>query len=234
MNVKRYRCALALAFLVTTLASVASAAPSFPVRNPQVALNGTELQNYFNGLGEAINVYTDQLQAQTYVHSMSGNSGMTIMIELAGNADQNTLGIYDATVASPTLYQVFPGAAAARWSAMVSFLASGDIVVNLFDNNAILQGTTTYSGANVDSVGFYLEGPGGTFYSEDRRNGGDPQALMFQGTGQNFGDFWVCWEDLHFNAGSDQDFNDEVLLIQSFAPVPASPATWGKIKAQYH
>ena len=34
------------------------------------------------------------------------------------------------------------------------------------------------------NFGFYLEGPAGTFYSQDSRNaGGKPQVLAFAGTG---------------------------------------------------
>lgn len=225
---------VALGMALTTIASAStSVVPPYPLRSPQVAVNGNELQNYLDGLGEAINVQTDQLAAQVYIPSVSGNSAMTLMIELAGNLDQNVLGVYDAKQAVPVLYPVFPGAANAHWSAMVMFLASGDLVVNLFDDLGAPQGHTVFPGANIQRVAFYLDGPGGLFYSEDARNGGDPQALMFAGTGRNTGDFWVCWEDLHFNQGSDHDFNDEVLLVQSLEPVPAATSTWGKVKAQY-
>jgi len=71
---------LAGAGLVSVLTATS---PPYPVRNPQVPVNGSELQNYLNGLGESINVFTDQLNAQTYIPSVSGNSAMTLMIELA-------------------------------------------------------------------------------------------------------------------------------------------------------
>jgi hypothetical protein len=233
MSPRRYSCAFIALVLVAALATVASAVPPYPVRTPQVAVSGTELQDYLNGIGESINVLTDQLAAQTYIPSVSGNSAMTLMIELAGNADQNVLGVYDPLQAAPTLYQVFPGNAGPRWSALVSFLVSGDIVVNLFNEFGVLQGNTVYPAVNLANVAFYLSGPGGTFYSEDLRNGGAAQALMFAGTGRNGGDFWVCWEDLQNGGGSDMDFDDEVILIQSLQPVPATAETWGRIKAQY-
>ena len=233
MSPRRYSCVFLALVFVASLATVASAVPPYPVRTPQVPVSGTTLQDYLDGLGESINVLTDQLAAQTYIPSVSGNSAITMMIELAGNAAQNSLGVYDPAQANPTLYQVFPGNAAAHWSAMVSFLMSGDIVVNLFNASGVLQGNTVYPGVNLANVGFYLSGPGGTFYSEDLRNGGAAQALMFAGTGRNGGDFWVCWEDLPNGGDADMDFDDAVLLIQSLQPVPATAETWGRIKDQY-
>jgi hypothetical protein len=234
MSPRRYACALGALVLVAALATVASAAPPYPVRDPQVPLNGEHLQKYFDGIGESINVYTDQLNAQTYIPSVSGNSAITLMIELGKDPAGTSLGVYDPLQATPELYEVFPGSAAAHWSAMVSFLMSGDIVVNLFNASGVLQSNTVYPGVGLTNVGFYLQGPGGTFYSEDARNGGGAaQALMYAGTGRNGGDFWVCWEDLVNGGGSDIDFDDAVLLIQSLQPVPATAATWGLIKAQY-
>src|SRR5690242_11467607 len=110
--VKRFASPSAIA--VAALVVVASAAGAFPLRSPQVAVGGTSLQTYLNGVGESINVNTDQLDAQVWDTSVSGNATFTLMIELAGNAALNTIGIYNANNAAP-LFQVFPGAASAGW-----------------------------------------------------------------------------------------------------------------------
>ena len=92
---------------------------------------------------------------------------------------------------------------------------------------------TFYAGVNANAFGFYLQGPGGTFYTQDSRNGGAAQALTYAGTGQNFGDWWMCFEDLSAAGGSDYDYDDAVLLLQSVVPTPTGAKTWGAIKALY-
>jgi len=207
--------------------------PVSNLRTPQVPLNGAELQNYLNGVGESIDVYTQQLAAQVCSTAVSENSSFSLMIELAGYADQNTIGVYDAFQPTPTLYEVFPGQAGPGWVGLVYFLASGDLVVNLFDDTGTLRMHTVHPGVNTSKVGFYIRGPGGTYYSEDGRNGGNPQAVMYEGTGRNWGDLWLCWEDLPYAGGSDRDFNDAILMLQSLQPVPTVPLTWGAVKARY-
>jgi hypothetical protein len=115
--------------------------------------------------------------------SASGNSTFSLMLEPAGNANQNTYGVYDATLPAPPPYEVFPGHAASGWYAIVSFLATGDLVVNPFDATGNLVDHSVHPGVSAARVGFYLRGPGGTFHSEDVRNGGDAQALLYAGTG---------------------------------------------------
>jgi hypothetical protein len=215
--------------------AVVSTAGAFPLRSPQVTIGSspeTSLQTYLTGVGESINVTTDQLDLQTWSTDVSGNALFTLMLEIAGNAPNNTYGVYNANEASPTLFEVFPGNAGPGWFAVVSFMSGGNLVVNLFSPSAGLVGTNSYSGVNSSDFGFYLSGPGGTFYTEDGRNGGVAQALTFAGTGRNYGDWWLAWEDLP-PASSDRDFNDAVLLLESIAPVPAETKSWGALKARY-
>jgi len=211
----------------------ASTSSAFGPRVPQVAMSPASLQGYLNGVGESINVQTDQVDAQKWNTSVSGNATFTIMIEFAGNAASNNIGVYNiADGPVPTLFQVFPGAAAPGWYATCHF-ASGNLTVSLFDNTAAFQGNTVYPGVSANNFGFYLQGPGGTFYSEDARNAGSsPQMLTYLGTGQNFGDWWECFEDLPY-IGGDGDFEDAVLLLQSVAPTATNSKTWGSIKALY-
>lgn len=220
---------------VTTLFLVASVsvAAAFGPRVPQIALNGASLQGYLNGIGESINVSTDQVDGQVWTTSVSGNATFTLMIELAGNAGSNAIGVYNSNgPANPPLFQIFPGAATAGWFA-TSHFGSGNLVVTLFDQNSIIQGQTFYAGVNANGFGFYLQGPGGTFYSQDSRNaGGNARVLTYLGTGVNFGEWWQCFEDLAPGA-SDDDFDDAVLLLQSVVPTPVNASTWGKIKTLY-
>src|SRR5262245_7223767 len=219
-------------------AGTASAA----LRVPQVTVNGGTLQGYLNGVGESINVGTDQQNVQRWQATVSNNSTFTIQVELAGNAASNTYGIYNASAAVPPLYLVFPGAATNGWFAVAAFrTAPTRVVVNLFDASSAFQGSTTYLAGPPDrnDFGFYLQqGPasgGLTFYTQDARNPGTAaQALTYAGTGINSGSWWLCFEDSDAAQGSDYDFDDAVLFLESVNPTPVSKTTWGDLKARFH
>lgn len=224
--------------ILGALALVALASSAFAaLRSPQVVVNGGGLQGYLNGVGESINVLTDQEDAQRWLSTVSNNNTFTIQVELAGNAASNTIGLYNAAFGAPPLYQVFPGAATTGWFATASWrTAPTRVVVNLFDNNAAFQGQSIYTLGPPDKndFGFYLAGPCNTFYTQDARNpGGVAQALTFKGTGQNSGSWWLAWEDLSAACGSDYDYDDCVLFLESINPTPVSTTSWGSLKARF-
>jgi hypothetical protein len=217
------------ASLLVASVSIASA---FNLRAPQVAFNDTTLQAYLNSQGESINTLTDQVDGQVWNTSVSGNATFTLMIELTANAANNAIGVYNTGVPAPALRNIFPGGASAGWFATAHF-GGGNLTVTVFDQNSVIQGQITYAGVNANAFGFYLVGPGGTFYSEDAKNpGGKPRILTFLGTGPNFGDWWECFEDSN-GATATSDFDDAVLLLQSVVPTPTSASTWGKVKSLY-
>lgn len=225
--------------LVTTIVGVlllaaTAATASAALRAPQVSVLGGTLQAYFNGLNppENINVLTDQQDIQRWTSTVSGNSTFTLMIELTGNLASNSIGLYNAGLAVPPLYLVFPGAATAGWHALASFQTGPDrVVVSLFDDQSTFMGQTIYLGADRNDFGFYLQGLGGTFFTQDARNsGGAAQALTYSGTGINAGCWWLCWEESPL-AGSDSDFDDAVLFLESVNPTPVSRTSWGKVKS---
>ena len=206
------------------------------LRSPQVVVNNGTLQGYLNSVGESINVLTDQQDIQRWQSTVSNNSTFTLQVEFAGNAGTNTYGLYNASLASPPLYQMFPGAATNGWFAVASFrTAPTRVVVNLFDATAALQGSSTFLGADRTNFGFYLQqNPGLVFYSQDARNpGGLAQMLTYAGTGINTGSWWLCMEDLTASQGSDYDFDDAVLFCESFVPTPVNKTTWGDLKARF-
>ena len=220
------------------LAMIALASSAFAaLRVPQVVVNGGSLQGYLNGQGESINVLTDQEDAQRWQSTVSNNNTFTIQVELAGNAAANQIGLYNAGFAVPPPYLVFPGVATTGWFAVASWrTAPTRVVVNLFDNNAALQGTTTYLAGPPDrnDFGFYLSGPCNTFYTQDARNpGGVAQALAYKGTGPNAGSWWLAWEDLDGSCGADYDYDDCVLFLESVNPTPVSKTSWGSLKARF-
>jgi hypothetical protein len=219
-----------------TLGAMLATSASAALRSPQVVVNGGSLQGYLNSKGESINVLTDQNAGQTWATTVSHNATFTLMIELAGNAATNTIGVYNGADAVPALDQVFPGAATNGWFAVASFQSGPTrVVVNLFDNNSIFQGSTTYLGADATNFGFYLAQSGGfTFYSQDARNpGGVAQLLSYAGTGINTGNWWLAIEDLTSSQGSDYDFDDAVLFLESVNPTPVETTSWGAVKARF-
>ncbi len=221
---------------VVGLAIIASSA-SAALRVPQVVISDPTLQAYLNGQGESINVNAAQENIQTWTTTISGNSTFTMMMEFAGNAGSNTIGIYNGGDVAPTLIPVFPGAATSLWFATAAFRSGPTrVVVNVFDDNANLVGSNSYLGADRNNFGLYLQGPGGTFYSQDARNpGARIQALTYAGTGINTGSWWICFEDLAMNAGSDGDYNDAILFCESVNPtvVSVNNTTWGSLKNRF-
>lgn len=214
---------------VAVVAGTASAA----LRVPQIAVAGGSLQGYLNSQGESINVNTDQQDIQSWTTTVSGTSTFSLMIELAGFAPSNTIGIYNASAAVPALYPMLPGAATTGWFATASFrIAPVRVVINLFDQDGLPQGTNIFNGADRNNFGVYLQGPGGTFYTQDARNpAGAAQALTYAGTGINNGNWWMCFEDL---PAGDQDFNDAVLFVESVNPPTAvTSSTWGTLKSRF-
>jgi len=232
------RGALMTAGITGVLACVlTSAAGAYPLRNPQVPLqtgwDNISLQSALNSLGETLNTLTDQLDLQAW-NVPSGSASLSLRMEIAGNASSNNIGVYSTSDATPALCLVFPGAAAAGWYATCVFSSGNHLVVSLYDNNNVFQGSTNYSNISSTSFGFYLQGPAGTFYSQDYRNaGGHPQILTYAGTGTNAGKWWECFEDLPYES-SDVDFQDAIMLLDSsFLPTPTRNGTWGALKALY-
>jgi hypothetical protein len=110
------------------------------------------------------------------------------------------------------------------------------LVVTLFDDNSMFQSSTMYPRGDRTGIGFYLQGPEGTFYTQDTRNpGASPQALFYRGSGENAGQLWLAFEDCAPQRGSDRDFDDVVLFIENRPSdvLPVEATTWGRLKARF-
>ena len=57
--------------------------------------------------------------------------------------------------------------------------------------------------------------------------------LSYAGTGVNTGSWWLAMEDLTTSQGSDYDFDDAVLFLESVNPTPVEATTWGAVKARF-
>lgn len=183
----------------------------------------------------SVNVDNDQLANDAYWQvEATGGSVSTIVIEVAGNAGSNTFGIYDKADKTNTL-ELFAGVAGATDLVTLSTYTDmgGNQVFEVGANSKVFSSTT---------FGYYLSGNGGTFYSDSSLNSeGDDQMVVYQGTGTDYlmydngsrirqgwwtsASYLMGWEDLDLTTGgSDSDYQDFVVLVESIVPVPA-PAT---------
>lgn len=208
---------------------------------------GTSLQDQLDARtldGSFQNVNTQQVPSDGLWSLDSTGTGTALMMfELAGFADQNTLGLYDPNHPSDTL-QLFAGTDGT--GAKVGLIESG--------TTPGLLGTCVYSGfgctftgntiqlAASGAFGFYLDTPannGTRFYSQAALNtdaaadGTTDHMVAFAGDGTNSldptdtghyslfapGEFVLAWEDLLLPQ-SDRDYNDMVVEVESISPVP--------------
>ena len=229
MNLLR-RLSLAGTAAILAVAMCASFASAFSLRSPQVTFSSSSLQGYFTSISEPINVNTQQVDAQTWSTTVAGNSDFTILLK--NNPLNSSIGVYNSNDPSgtPTLFQVFPGAAGVGWSAMCHF-GGGQLIVSLF-NNGVFQGSTVYPGVDANHFSFYMQNANGTFYSQDGRNAASaPQVLTYAGV-RNYGDWFECFESDVYNS-STSTFTGAVLDLQSVLPTPTRAQTWGDLKARY-
>lgn len=209
----------------------------------------TSLQDVINGLYKsagcptcsdvslAPNVNTDQLAPdQLWSIEASGISAATVIIEIAGNANTNSFGIYDPS--NGHTVQLFGGPADQADQALVSIAQSGQVTAiylqrDLSGNMTALNSWTSGAGYFVQNLfGYYLGTTGGTFYSDASLNpDGADQMVAFRGDGDtiklpgNSAGLWgpssdiLAWEDLPYSL-SDKDFNDFVVYVESVNAVP--------------
>lgn len=215
----------------------------FPPHNEQTLGGASGIFDTIGAATYAADPVNTQSNAAIFMNDGSGGSIATFIISIAGNAADNTAGIYQFGN-SNNLIPIFKNTSVFQSptaQATVSFLSGGTVVVSAnVDPNGIIQ-TGTYN--NFGGVfGFYLKNPvsGSFFFSEDSLNpGGNPQALIYQGNdkdmialpGFNKGlftddEFIIAWEDLPWaNANTDKDFNDLVFAVESVTPAVPEPAT---------
>ena len=205
------------------------------LRVPQVAVQGSSLQTYLNGVGEQIDVHKDQQNIQVFVATLSNTIPVVLQLELGSRDTPFEIGVYDATQSGPVLVPLFPPVSGPGWFVVAAFrLNPTRLIVNVFDQNTMLIGTHTYLDANRGAIAFYEQGPEGTFYTQDSRNpGAAPQVLVFAGTGSNTGSWWMAFERTSLGAGSDYDFDDGVVFLESVDVDPVQHASWGQVKARF-
>lgn len=206
--------------------AVANAAPT--------PINGASLQGILDGItvggDSSVDVVTDQASPdQVWANTDSGISPMRFVAEIAGNAGVNTFGIYDVNNVN-NYVELFSGSDTAGALLTFGLDVDGSVYVNLADTSVDFSST---------NFGFYIGTPGGSFYSEVDKNGGEDQMVAYQGSGVDTidlpgfggptlwtqGGWLLAFEDMPYG-NSDKDFNDLVVFIESAAPV-SEPGTLG-------
>ena len=214
---------------------------------------GTGLNDYFGpggsliASGPGINVYNGQHTPSAYWSiGGTGISANKIVLEVAGNAGSNTFGIFDPTNPSNQL-QLFSGTASAGWSTVLMNLGGGNYSVSYYNGSGVFQSQITGTFGVTNLFGYYLSGPGGTFFSNPSMNeptgnasyypNGAPHMVAYQGNSTNTlkignttgkflnNEFMLAWEDTAYSS-SDLDYNDFVVLVESVHSVP-EPAVLG-------
>lgn len=214
---------------------------AFPASAVVIALDGgdglgTGLQAQLNNITlgpnpgvSSVNVNSADQISTTFDNywtlTASGGSVTTFVVAVAGNANQNEFGIFYGNVFVPIFTGLVNGGGGPATGLKTVSIVSGEVYINGFD-------TLKNIGGKV--FGYYLKGPGGLFYSDDSLNpSGAQQMVAFQGKdidtiqipGFDSG-LWISneyllgWEDLPYFNGSDHDYQDLVVMVESVKPIP--------------
>ncbi len=174
----------------------------------------------------SVDVATDSLSDLTdssWSITGSGISGVTMIIELAGFASNNSFGVYN----NGKYVELFDGSATAGSQSVLSIKDDGSVYVNLVDTGKDFSG---------NNFGYYLDSSyyaaGGLFHSDTALNtDGLDHMVAYQGTDTDTvklpevsaglwtdSEFILAFEDLY--NGGDYEFTDFVVMVESVTPVP--------------
>ena len=170
----------------------------------------TSLNQIFSNKGWSIDSNADQITNDTYWTLSEPDTGAwaSMIIEIAGNANTNTFGIYDTL---GTEVELMGGAANA--GDKVAFTLTNNLLSGVFfDNNTPVS---MFSNIAFSSVfGFYLGSGNNKFYSDfTKNNNSNDHMVSYAGTGSNglsVGHHIIAFEDMY--GLGDQDYNDMVLI----------------------
>lgn len=198
--------------VLLTVAAIASCACLSAQATP-IRLDGHEKN--LQQIAPSIDVINGQY-ASDEIWSTNGFASVgTIVVELAGYASQNRLGIYDIYDPS-NRFQLFDGAASSGASRAFSVGNDGRVYRDF---------AATSTSFESSYFGFYLHTPAGLWFSQAGLNSDAADHLVAYQTG---GQFLLGWEDLAAR-NWDQDYNDFVMLVSGVkgnAQVP-EPASFG-------
>lgn len=221
-----------------TAAMFGDRAQADPTNVRPVVLTNSTLQATLDSRtvgGPGISAADDQQETALFTNDSSGAAIATFVIDLADFSGSNRFGMYSADD-STNRALIFDGGMVDPMfpQAFVSFMSNGNVMVN----GSLVA---TDFGANF---GFYLDvfdadsDPSTldhTVYSEDSLNGGAAQALVYRGDDAttlelppfsagtfSSNEFILAFESTL--GGTNNDYSDLVVLVESISPVPAPGA----------
>jgi hypothetical protein len=176
-----------------------------------------------------------------WIVEASGTAAATFIIEIAGLAATNVMGIYDPTASNvaSSFVPLFGTGSNTGQRAVIAWDDTSNAFSITYYNGITPTGFVVNTDFGSGQFGFYLTAGGNTFFSESDRNaGGADQFVAFRGDGDNIrlrqnapvrqwgsSSYIMAWEDLPY-ASSDKDFNDFVFYMESVTAVP-EPGTLG-------
>jgi hypothetical protein len=234
-----------IVFGTIVLALMAVAAQALPTFGPD---GGARLQGVLNDITtlptlgvSSVNVLTDALDDTVDSYwSITGTGGSfsTVVFKVteAGYEDVGYYGVYDYADPTKTI-QLFDGSTVAPGDqATMSIKLDGSVWVNLTDTGIKFAG---------NQFGYYFDtrtlgaGGGGFWYSDSALNTTDSASdhmYAYQGTntdtvqiGINAAGLWtnneyiLGWELGKITGGSDRDYDDLVIMIESVNPTIPAP-----------
>lgn len=247
------------AFLAVSVCALPLAVPPAHAASPVNVAFGTtwdapsqSLQNIVDayiGIPGAIHVQTDYVGA--HVGDLDpwfwvGREIPALLItEVAGNANQNTIGWYKETGSKPVIDGVddgliFTGAQSTGANVLVTFPAGLTKFGFYMNPNGPLGAPNAPEPELFWTNRFYNDkGPAGTALHTPYD--GDVQALVFDVSQWKGPNTWlVCFEDVDSGApitsccsGTDNDFNDLVFQVTALGATPARTLTFGQLKTQH-
>lgn len=225
--------ALAGLSLLPVLALSPRATAAFTLRHPQVVFSAGALQSQLDAADGGIHVLTDQVENFSWIAPLLAKGcDVAFGIRSLDTTGTFTVGAYSTSQSSSTLCALLPAGATRGWFAACRISSSGILTVRLFDEVANFVGLTQFPGFDPAHTGFYVDGPGGIWFTEDARNEGSAQALSFGGTGINHGSVFLCFETWPYDP-DDSTFTGVVLQVEAVCGLPARPSTWGHLKGLY-
>ena len=161
---------------------------------------------------------TDELFQLTDTSGVLDDATAFLMFEMAGNADYNSFGIYDAYGS----LEIFGGSVDPLSAATLSWdVGTGQVGI-----------LGTGASATIDSTafGFYIDTRNdGRFFSESALNGGEDYMYSFNVGASGYPDmfganFVLAFEDL-VDYHTDYDYNDMVVGISDIRPIDGPTTT---------
>jgi len=171
----------------------------------------------FYGSG-AMDAYADQQKAGYFTVATPGSSAIVpqLFVEWSDDADYNEFGLFtlpgldDAN--SPVHVKIFDGSDTGDGTKFGS--ASVMVKWTGYDSGYVGISSNTFSGLTIGAFGFYIKDKSGNYwYSLDGMNPNrTARVLSYTDGNTNWG---FAFED-----GSDGDFNDAFIFVESITPVP--------------